>query len=83
MIKVAKDKGGDWFFIGNKTYVCLNNNKNVIAKIYSCYLPNPIKIWDLKCSIFEVLRNSKEGQSLKPSETIFKLWEHNNANVNN
>ena len=47
---VAKDKGGDWYFDGDKTYWCLNKKKEPVGKIYAEYIPDPIKLWQEKCS---------------------------------
>jgi hypothetical protein len=82
MTNVAKDKGGDWHFDGDKTYWCLDAKGNRVGKIYKEYIPDPVAIWQAKCLQAGVSMQSQEGEQLKPSKAVFDLWEHKNANTN-
>lgn len=76
MQKIIKDKGGTWHYGGDNTYICLSDNGTLVGRIFSQHLPNPMKLWEAKCNRAGVDIRSKDAQSLKPSETVFKLWEH-------
>lgn len=78
---VVKDKGGDWHY-EEGVYTCINANGKKISKIYAEYLPDPVKIWQSKALAAGVDTGSMEGERLRPSNVVFKLWEHKNANVN-
>lgn len=79
MQEVVKDKGGTWYFNGGNTYVCLDNNGKMVGRIFPQHLPNPSELWKTKCQRLKIDMQSKEAQSLKPSEAVFKLWEHKNG----
>lgn len=83
MEEVTKDKGGAWFFDGNKTYVFINDNGNREGRIFANQLTNPSALWMAKCKRANVSMQSKEAMNLKPSEVVYKLWEHNDAKSNN
>jgi len=78
---VAKDKGGDWHFDGDKTYWCINSDDEKIGMIFAEYIPDPVLMWQSKCEAAGVHISSPEARILKSSETIYKLWEHKNANI--
>lgn len=79
---VVKDKGGDWCFDGDKTYWCLDKNKEVVGKIYAEYIPDPIKLWQEKCKMAGIETSSIEAKVFKTSKVATKLWEHSYADIN-
>ncbi len=79
---IAKDKGGDWHFDGDKTYWCINAEGEKIGKIYAEYIPDPILLWQSKCEAAGISMTSPAAKALKSNEVIYKLWEHRNANSN-
>lgn len=80
---VAKDKGGDWHFDGDKTYLCLNANGDVVGRMAAEYVPDPIMLWQGKCAAAGIHISSPEAKLLRSNEVVYKLWEHKNANANN
>ena len=87
MEEVAKDIGGTWYFKpaedgGKAVYICLDANGDKVGKLYPEHVPDPDTIWERKCKFEEVQPNSHKGKMLKPSQTVYKLWEHVNANFN-
>lgn len=75
---IVKDIGGDWYFDGDKTYFCLDGDKQV-GKIYIEYIPDFYEIWESKCKMANVGKDSEEGKMYKPSQVIKALWEHKYA----
>lgn len=80
---VAKDKGGDWYHVGNGMYHCLDKSGGLVGKVAGKYLPDPMELWQTKCQQKEVGMQSMEGNILRPNDVVFKLWEHHNAQSNN
>ena len=79
---VAEDKGGDWHFVGNGMYHCLDRKGTIVGRIASKHVPDPYAIWQNRCADKQIVPNSSEGKQLKPNDVVFKLWEHVNANTN-
>lgn len=80
---VAKDKGGDWYFDGNKVYWCVNSDGQKVGKIYAEYIPDPVLLWQSKCASAGIHMSSLEAKALKSNDVVYKLWEHKHANANN
>lgn len=76
MQEVVKDKGGTWFFDGDKTYWCKDMKGNVVGKLYKQYIPDPVKLWESKAQAAGVNVRSHEAKILKPNAVVYKLWEH-------
>ena len=81
MEHIGKDRGGDWYFDGNKTYFCKDKRGNIVGKIYREYIPDPEKLWASKLQQAGAERNSNDGAMLRPNPIVYKLWEHANANA--
>ena len=80
---VAKDKGGDWYFDGDKTYWCINAKGEKIGKIHAEYIPDPVLLWQSKCEAAGLHISEPRAKQLKSNDVVYKLWEHKNANVHN
>lgn len=86
---IAKDIGGDWHYITEPkpVYLCIDKDGKQIGKIYPEYLPDPVKIWEQKCALYEVMRDSDAGKKMRPNQVVWKLFEHSqevlNADNNN
>ena len=79
---IVKDKGGDWYFDGDRTYHCINKIGGKVGKIYQEYVPDPVALWQEKCKAADVDMSSQIGKQLRPSNVVQKLWEHKYANAN-
>lgn len=79
---VCKDISGNWYFDGARTYWCLDSDKKPVGKLYAEYVPDPVKIWQAKCEQAGVTTDSPIGKRLKPTQTVFKLWEHHYGHTN-
>lgn len=73
---VAQDLGGDWYFDGDKTYLCINREGKTIGKMFAEYIPDPMKLWESKCNAAGIDISSLAAKKLKSSEVVYKLWEH-------
>lgn len=80
---VAKDKGGDWHFVGDNMYHCINRNGAIVGKIDGQFLPDPIALWQSKCMQKNISIANAGAELLRPNDVVFKLWEHYNAKSNN
>jgi len=84
MQEIVKDKGGIWYYNDEKgRYICLDANGDKLATIKPEYIPDPLIIWDNKCKSANVTKESNEGVLLRPSNVVYKLWEHKYANFDN
>ncbi len=79
---VAKDKGGDWYFDGDKTYWRLDSKKKPTGKLYAKYIPDPVKLQESKCKAAGIEITSPEAKLFKTGQVATKLWEHHSANIN-
>ncbi len=73
---VAKDKGGDWYYVGNGMYHCLTAKKELTGKIAAQYVPDPIKLWASKCEQAGITTSDHSAKVLKSNPVVCKLWEH-------
>ncbi len=73
---VASDKGGDWHFNGDKTYLCIDANGSIVGNISAEYIPDPILLWQSKCDAAGLHISSLEAKALKSNDVVYKLWEH-------
>ena len=78
---VIKDGSGEWFFDGDKTYFLFKDGQR-LTKIYAEYIADPVKLWQSKAELAGIDVQSEAAKKLRPSESIFKLWDHAYANRN-
>lgn len=76
---VAKDKGGDWYYVGDDMYHCIDKNGKIVGKIKKEYIPDPNDIWFKRCKEQELSTACFASKALKPSRVVYDLWEHANA----
>ena len=73
---VAKDKGGDWVYVGDDWYHCIDKKGKVVGRILRKFVPDPNEIWFKRCVEKGVSTSRPEAALLKPNKVVFDLWEH-------
>lgn len=81
-MKVAKDKGGDWYYVGDDWYHCINKKGEVVGKLKKEFVPDPSEIWFKRCIEKGVSTSQPEAKLLRPNKVVFDLWSHANAESN-
>lgn len=80
---VVNDGKGQWKFDGEKTYCFFEKDGEISGKIFAEFLPNPDTLWRAKLQRANLKLQDKAALNFKPSEVVYKLWEHKeNANIN-
>lgn len=73
---VAKDKGGDWYYVGDDWYHCIDKKGKVVGRIKKEFIPDPNEIWFKRCLDKEVSTSQPEAKLLRPNKVVYDLWEH-------
>lgn len=76
---IAKDKGGDWHYVGDDWYHCISRDGKVVGKLKREFVPDPNEIWHRRCIEKEVSTSHPMAKLLRPNKVVFDLWEHANA----
>jgi len=86
MLEIAKDGGGRWCYNGTDCYVFFNKSGKKSGILKMQHVPDPYKIWESKARQGGFLLENGDVDysndfvmSLRPSQAVFKLWEHKNA----
>ncbi len=69
--------GGLWRFDDVKNrYFRLQDDDSVSGLIEGRFIPDPDALWQSRCDVNNVARNSEIGQKLKPQPATYALWKH-------
>jgi len=73
---IAKDKGGDWHYVGDDWYHCIDKKGKIIGKLKKEFIPDPNEIWLKRCIDKGISTSQSEAKLLRPNKVVFDLWEH-------
>lgn len=82
---ICQDSGGTQWEFENGRYFRKDGSGTILGRISGANLPDPFKMWAARCENHGVPMGTEElneqGKSvrLKPSEAVFNLWSHWNA----
>ena len=70
-------------------YVKVNTKGDEVGVLPADFVPDPVKLWSSKAISAGFVEedgtinyNDDRVLMLKPTQTVFKIWEHKNANAN-
>lgn len=69
-------------------YLSFDVSGKIAGKFPRAYVVDPHKLWETRCVAAGLMNDgsldytTQEALKLKPTQTVFKIWEHHNADIN-
>lgn len=79
---VTNDGNGAWQYAGAGVYWFIGQSGKQEGRLKAEFLSNPDALWRSKLKKAGLELKDPKAIDYKPSEVVYKLWEHRNANAN-
>lgn len=87
---ISKEHDTDYKYCPEKrAYLSFNAKGEQLGAFPEQYVVDPVVIWKNKAKLARYVNENGDVDfrdtrvlSLKPTQTVFKIWEHRNANLN-
>lgn len=82
---INNQHGLDYKYCPDKdAYLSFDASGKMVGKFPREYVADPYKLWQTRCANAGISDyTTQEALKLKPTQTVFKIWEHYNAKFNN